>query len=180
MNKALINKYWKEFCHWKDGGDIIAYHIRKNEWYEPMSPFTSEVDIYIINDEYVEYRKALAEGKTIQFDSKDGKGFKDWDVDFSASVEDYRIKPDEPEFKVGDYVVAHNFVVTTADEFLIRHDKDLRLWTLEEADDDEWVYAVHDRFELYYSTKRASWCKRQRVKAIPMIGQTPEQLGLEK
>ena len=73
----------------------------------------------IINDEYSIYRKALTEGKIIQIydvieqhisnPSLDKFGWKDFksftaSSPFSKTPDLYRIKPDEPKFKVGDFV----------------------------------------------------------------------------
>jgi len=71
--------------------------------------------VYAINDEYAEFRKALADGKEIESkvdhfaggSSSDEK--RPWKLDTSNKfVHDpkyYRIKPDKPEFKVGDWIV---------------------------------------------------------------------------
>lgn len=60
--------------------------------------------LYVISDEYVEYRKALAEGKTIQY--KDREGF--WNkIEYKLEeyhLEELRIKPEELKFKAGDWV----------------------------------------------------------------------------
>lgn len=73
--------------------------------------------ILVIDDEYVEFRKALAEGKTVQYNFGNyGINRKDFpntwkDLDLSIGIladraypENYRIKPEEPKFKVGDWV----------------------------------------------------------------------------
>ena len=77
-----------------------------------------DVKYYIINDEYSTYRKALAEGKIVQYNFGNyGINRKDFpntwkDLDLSIGIladracpENYRIKPEEPKFKVGDWVV---------------------------------------------------------------------------
>lgn len=124
MNKQLINKYKPEFDHWLNDGAVLMgkRDLFNNtiKWYPSITnPFIeiSESIIIIINDEYSIYRKALAEGKTIQyydcvahhsFDPKrdiyDWKDFKSFTQSspFSKSVGCYRIKP--IEFKLGDYV----------------------------------------------------------------------------
>ena len=122
MNKELINKYKKEFNHWlKEGSVLINSDLG---W----CPITTEfawgcnisVDaLLVINDEYVEFRKALAEGKIIQIydaiyqheydPSLDRFGWRDFksftaSSSFSKTPDLYRIKPDESKFKVGDFV----------------------------------------------------------------------------
>lgn len=66
MNKELIKKYKPEFEHWLNGGKLL---IKLSTGWEPVPldyawHLTSK--LIIIDDEYVELRKALAEGKTIQ------------------------------------------------------------------------------------------------------------------
>ena len=70
--------------------------------------------LIIIDDEYIEFRKALAEGKKIEYNPKRPVHNR-WDeVTIIAPSQDdiidnYRIKPEEPKFKVGDWVI-HNGV----------------------------------------------------------------------
>lgn len=128
MNKELILAFKDEFDYWlKDGRVLLGNTVDgKINWIEYVSPFEvlkgitidSEKELIVImNDEYVELRKALAEGKTIQLneaekfsDSKRG-----W-VDLSCTslgmarqlfpVNYYRIK-EEPKYNIGDWVVLH-------------------------------------------------------------------------
>ena len=116
--KELIKKYKKEFDHWLNGGEVLFYTWK---WYNskdnPSSTFNhsdpSVIKYYVINDEFVELRKALAEGKSIQMLCKYDKMEPIWDdmteviksVGFVDVKEHYRIKPEEPKFKVGDWVV---------------------------------------------------------------------------
>ena len=91
MNLELIKKYEKEFLHMLHGGTLLSRVMTSDEddemytiWYEvnachSMEKWASdylfrlsnkECEYYkpqfIINDEYVEFRKALADGKTIE------------------------------------------------------------------------------------------------------------------
>ena len=125
MNKQLIITYFEEFKHWLNGGNLQAKFVY-DQWEEaPKDVFSySTVNfILVIDDEYVEFRKALAEGKTVEYNFGNyGINRKDFhnvwkDLDLSigilaerASPENYRIKPDVPKFKVGDWVI-HNGVV---------------------------------------------------------------------
>ena len=67
---------------------------------------------YVINDEFCEFRKALAEGKSIQMLCRYDKMEPIWDdmteviksIGFVDVKENYRIKQEEPKFKVGDWV----------------------------------------------------------------------------
>ena len=117
MNLNLIRKYEKEFLHMLHGGKVIFKPNDKQVWFDSTeSPIDWTVEgLYVIDDMYSPYRTALAEGKTVQYRTK----YSNW-IDYKdnngincnifssnksvASCYEYRIKPKEPEFKVGDYV----------------------------------------------------------------------------
>ncbi len=117
--KELIKKYKKEFDHWLNGGEVLFFYWE--DWYSstynPEMVFNhispDDVKYYVINDEFVEFRKALAEGKSIQMLCRYDKMEPIWDdmteviksIGFVDVKENYRIKPEEPKFKVGDWVV---------------------------------------------------------------------------
>ncbi len=125
MNKQLINKYKHEFDHWLNEGSVLINSDLG--WCPIATEFTWSCNIsvdtvFVINDEYSEFRKALAKGKIIQIydvieqhisnPSLDKFGWKDFksftaSSSFSKTPDLYRIKPDEPKFKVGDFVI-HN------------------------------------------------------------------------
>jgi len=86
-----------------------------NEWNLSAQPTWNIECEYVINDSYSEYRKAIEDSKTVQYLNIEMK-WVDLPVKYSfqqafkynkLTAEDYRIKPDEPEFKVGDWVI-HN------------------------------------------------------------------------
>ena len=107
MNKDLILKYKKEFDHWLNEGKILYKHINSNAWWnnEPWDYSPDFITAIIINDEYSIYRKALAEGKTIQYLGQSSNVWHEVpEPDFNLHPTCYRIKPDEPKFKVGDFV----------------------------------------------------------------------------
>ena len=66
-------------------------------------------NIYVQNDEYTEYRKALADRKIIQYCSNLTQGQVDLHSIYSTGVFQsqckYRIKPSELDFKIGDWVI---------------------------------------------------------------------------
>ena len=129
MNKQLINKYKPEFDHWLNEGSLLARVITSDEddfmytiWYQVDS---NNLDVwkaeylfnltdtqikyykpqFIINDEYVEFRKALAEDKVIEYLGQSSNVWHEvQEPDFNLHPTCYRIKPDEPKFKVGDFV----------------------------------------------------------------------------
>ncbi len=123
MNKELIKKYKKEFDHWLYDKSSIIMGYNKSKTLEPEIEWLNLIDwtfdrgIFILNDEYVELRKALAEGKIVQCNAREGQndityaafGYNWWvDVtEFKYATSFYRIKPEEykiPKFKVGDWV----------------------------------------------------------------------------
>ena len=118
MNKQLIKKYKAEFDHWLDGGKLQAKFVN-DPWEEaPEDIFSYHMVnfILVIDDEYVELRKALIEGKTIQYYVDSFMGWQDCTNQISPSRQflvhptKYRIKLEVPKFKVGDWVV-HNGVI---------------------------------------------------------------------
>ena len=129
MNKELIKKYEAEFKHWLNEGEILYYF--KNQWDELKADSTIAfnwgypelIDSIVINDEYVEFRKALAEGKTVQAVIDMEGNYRDI-TDVVIDVKDYhveelRIKPDEPQFKVGDWVTTPAKLKNDGDEIRI-------------------------------------------------------------
>ena len=84
MNKELIKKYKVEFDYWINGGNIQAYYKLDNtpKWWTDKESldyygddnFNNVIEnsldtddvLVVIDDEYIEFRRALAEGKTIQ------------------------------------------------------------------------------------------------------------------
>lgn len=124
MNKALILKYKTEFDYWLNGGNVQAYYIKdsKPNWttdekcieyggYDNFSRIiqnllgTNDV-LIVIDDEYVELRKAGADGKQLQVSYDNGKIWYDKSykkISWSSS-QLVRIKPEAPKFKVGDWV----------------------------------------------------------------------------
>ena len=107
MNKELINKYKPEFDHFLNEGKILYKHIHSIAWWndEPWDYSPVYITAIIINDKYSEFRKALAEGKTIEYLGQSSNVWHEVpEPDFILHPTCYRIKPDEPKFKVGDFV----------------------------------------------------------------------------
>ena len=111
MNLELIKKYEKEFLHMLHGGKVLMGKrdpiTNTTKWYPSvLNPFVEISDniIIVLDDMYLPYRKALSEGKTVQFRSTISKAYKEWEdlgnLSFNLNFE-HRIKP---EFKIGDYV----------------------------------------------------------------------------
>ena len=110
MNKEVIKANKECFDYWLDGGEVLGKNTMvADTWIKVDSDRHWDcIDIddykvsFVINDQYAEFRKALAEGKTIQWCFADD-GWKDYPY-FDNEVKHYRIKPDEPKFKVGNWI----------------------------------------------------------------------------
>lgn len=120
MNKELILKYKDEFDYWLKGGKILMHY---GKWVPVTLDakwefFISDLEKigsfgYVIDDEYVELRKALAEGKTIQYYVDGFTGWQDVNSIGNHCIigkNNYRIKPDEHKFKEGDWVIFNELV----------------------------------------------------------------------
>ena len=118
MNKELIKKYKTEFDHWLNGGKVISKYTLIPTWSNCQSEDIWRIPdkniskvLIVINDEYATYRKALAEGKIVEvatdYNDVDGYIWKSMeDKEFHYfNINEIRIKPEEPKFKVGDWVV---------------------------------------------------------------------------
>ena len=204
MNKELMQKYFKEFNYWLDGGNVQAFYIKDDEpkWttdeecikYEGHDNFSHIMQnslepkdvLIVIDDVYSDYRKALAEGKTIQFRNVNNKAFEEWqdlgNLSFNPNFE-HRIKPETHKFKVGDWVV-HNGVikqVTKAVDGLIdsldnqvaviMKDESLEPW---EPKEGEWCI-MHDIDEDpdADSVTLQKWDGKKKWKPLPFTGRLP-------
>ena len=166
MNKELIKKYFEEFNHWLNGGKVISKYTLLSGWSDCQSEDIWRIPdeniskvLIVINDEYATYRKALAEGKIVEVavDYNDIDGYI-WecieDEEFHHfNIEEIRIKPDEPKFKTGDWVI-HNGVpkrVTKAvdgyidsldnEVAVIMKEESLELW---EPEDEKYFWYKND------------------------------------
>lgn len=110
MNKELIKKYQTEFDHFLNEGKLLtrtkSYFIWNDKINEDLmwNFEIQDIDI-IIDDEYSELRKALCDCKTIQVYYTFNDTWNDTiKPEFKGNVSNYRIKPEEPKFKIGDFV----------------------------------------------------------------------------
>ena len=146
MNKQLINKYKSEFDHWLNEGKLLCYTEVDGPYYEVTDEkwdFVCNIG-FIINDEYVEFRKALAEGKVIEYLGQYSNLWHEVpEPDFNLHPTCYRIKPDGPKFKVGDFVTTLNRDIncsvwridkvlscnTLKSDLILLDPKTIQLWT---------------------------------------------------
>lgn len=123
MNKELIKKYKAEFDYWIDGGELMyltsfsSTRVTATCVEDLFSNPTNHIKGIITNDEYAEFRKALCEGQAIQYNPNLSMHNR-WDdittisPSITDSIKNYRIKPDEPKFKVGDWVTHIDYKTT--------------------------------------------------------------------
>ncbi len=178
MNKKVIKDNKEAFDHWLNGGKVISKYTLIPTWSNCQSEDIWRIPdkniskvLIVIDDEYVEFRKALAEGKTLQYNfgnfGTNKKDFPDsWkDLDLSIGIladracpENYRVKPEEPRFKVGDWVI-HNGVakrVTKAvdgyidsldnEVAVIMKEESLELW---EPEDEKYFWYKNDLVKFH-------------------------------
>ena len=207
MNKALIRKYSNEFDHWINGGAIQVFYKKGSElkwWTDEESVYSNGYTnfefmilnslgpndvLVVIEDSYSIYRKALAEGKSIEVavdhNEKDGYIWKRAEDDefHYFPLDEIRIKPDVPKFKVGDWVV-HNGVikqVTKAVDGLIdsldnqvaviMKDESLELWKPKSG---EWCIMYDtDEDPNANSVTLQKWHNKCKWKPLPFTGKLP-------
>ena len=186
MNKQLIITYFEEFRHWLDGGKLLAKHSNKGwiDYYGEDIWTHSTETLIVIDDEYSIFRKALIEGKIIEVFQKTTERWIKIDTIITSIIPVlYRIKPEEPKFKVGDWVI-HNGVakrVTKAvdgyidsldnEVAVIMKEESLELW---EPKEGEWCI-MHDIDEDpdADSVTLQRWNDKCKWKPIPFIGKLP-------
>lgn len=62
MVKDIIKSHKRAFNYWLDGGSIIWYSHKTDKWYDGEPQWTGANCEYVMNDGFVEYRKAITEG----------------------------------------------------------------------------------------------------------------------
>ena len=183
MNKELIKTYKDEFNHWLNGGSLLYRHFNYIEqeftaWEVCNAGFSwnssgINCPCIIINDEYSTYRKALAEGKSIQMLCRYDKMEPIWDdmteviksIGFVDVKENYRIKPEEPKFKVGDWVVEIHS--TTKAQVLELFGNQIRVkFCYPDA-----IITTDSSDFIPWAPKSGDWCWFLNKGRIPMISQ---------
>ena len=174
MNKELIKKYKAEFDHWLNGGKLL-HKDEFGNWENTRDIWdlrTERIKAVVINDEYVEFRKALAEGKIVEaaigYSTLDGYIWESIEDDkfHIYGTDELRIKPEKPKFKKGDWVI-HNGeykqVTKAVDGYInsldnqvavIMKEESLELW---KPKPDEWCWfwnfgdmATLEQFKKYH------------------------------
>jgi hypothetical protein len=207
MNKELIKTYKSEFNHWLNGGNVQVYYKKDDEqkwWTDEESiacdgndnfshimqnSLEPEDVLIVIDDSYSIYRKAMAEGKIVQEQDYFNKQWLDMKTDDFHGASDtryegvYRIKPEGPKFKTGDFVI-HNgvakIVTKAVDGYIdsldnevavIMKEESLELW---EPNEGEWciMYDIGE-YPDANSVTLQRWNNKSKWKPIPFIGKLP-------
>jgi len=115
---CLTKEQWKKhkevikwFYEQPEGTKLWAKSKLCDEWCLTDTPYWYNYHTYIINDEFAELRKAIADGKEIEYLTNDNKwvdlNTKDPSYDFYLTPEHYRIKKEVkfPIYKKNDFMV---------------------------------------------------------------------------
>ena len=110
MSKEIILKYLTEFNAWVKGQEVyVMFSNGGHRLVDSLEDFNEDVKYIVLKDSYFFYRKALAEGKTIEYLGQSSNVWHEVpEPDFILHPTCFRIKPDEPKFKVGDFVTPLN------------------------------------------------------------------------
>ena len=151
MNKELIKDNKEAFDHWLNGGELLIRNNDEDIWInmtEVHWDMNYKTVSIIINDEFSELRKALCNGKTIQIYYEFSNTWSDIiKPEFKDNVSNYRIKPEEPKFKTGDFVktptsiaiiIEHNGKLFASNNYELQ---DCTKWT---PSHKELCYFTHD------------------------------------
>jgi len=162
----------KWFLSNPDEGVFKKLDLPNAEWLHEIEPEFNVHTQYVQNDEYAEFRKALVDGKAVQLIFK--KGYKDehykrinTEDGFLYRAEYYRIKPEEPTFQVGDWVVysSENRKLLVSDvqssidnahcisEYGAESNRNITKWEPEEGEwcvfwDDDWMNEEDESYIL--------------------------------
>ena len=164
MNKEVIKRYKDVFDYWLAGGliwvKITGANFSLRPWKLIENPMFEEHAVYIQDDKYSDLRKAQADGKVIKYrytQAERHKWYKADVNDFTSAYEcdrEYRIKPDEPTFKAGDWVRNIKYKTDAWSNGLFKADKE---WA-EERPEGNTVKTGNDRdFELW-KPQPNEWC----------------------
>ena len=106
MSREVILKYLTEFNAWVKGQEVyVMFSNGGHRLVDSLEDFNEDVKYIVLKDSYFFYRKALAEGKVIEHIGQSSNVWHEvQEPEFNLHPTCYRIKPDEPKFKVGDFV----------------------------------------------------------------------------
>lgn len=159
MTKNQIDKHGETIKWFCDNSDKYVWiQISGNRlWTTTDSPAFAFNNKYVQDDEYAEYRKAQADGKAIEEMSNSGvTWYTNKNPNYADRPEHYRIKPDEPKFKVGDWTRLEdnsNWFLETEQHvktlmMSIEDGEDIKLWKPKEG---EWCVFWDDKRNANYT-----------------------------
>lgn len=121
MNEARARKHGNVIKWYCDNPhkSVWVRILNTRAWQQTYTPTFEEFETIVQDDKYADLRKAQVDGKTIQFyNTRNGMydsrlATEQWHDTISicntGRVSHHRIKPNEPEFKVGDWVIINAY-----------------------------------------------------------------------
>jgi len=107
MTKEQVEKHGTVIKWFVDNPDkgVWRKDTPTNDWYIDNTPNWYEDYTYVQNDKYAEFRKALVDGKELQYTINNGKT---WFTNYNKlntfyTPENIRIKPEELRFEINDW-----------------------------------------------------------------------------
>ena len=196
MTREAYNKH-KDVMAWfyaEEGRTVLRNAFKdKSVWTKLDNP-SWNIDYDIIpNDEHVEFRKAIVEGKTVVATHKtiiNTVAITEQSQFGGKYLHSYRIKPEEPKFKVGQWVryvqssteehhigqfekFEQNIITCTGKEQVDISENTLELWEPQEGDIVIYIGDYPDCVTITKWDGSVSFCIREY---IPYIGQSYEEM----
>ncbi len=130
MTKTQIEKHGEVIKWFIDNQNKGVWYIMQGReyWQISLEPNFYEDYTYVQNDEYAEFRKALADGKTIQYYVDSFVGWQDtktFDNTFDLP-NSYRIKPDSPNLKKGDWFTVNSLAHVASGVYQVDEEIEIR------------------------------------------------------
>jgi hypothetical protein len=120
MTKKEYLKHKDVIEWWSKNDEFVWYKDTEGEWFEEDEPTWNVHYDYVINDGYFEFRKALVNNETVQYNDMEDEwvDLEPNDSEWIYKPQFYRIKPKAPKFKVGDWV---EFRVASGNLRIVQH-----------------------------------------------------------
>lgn len=172
--KETILKYFTEFTAYINGQDVyVMFNNGGHRLVDSVDDFAEDVKYIILNDSYFTFRKALADGMTLQVNVNYSQSKPDWrdartkdQTLFSGWQAQYlRIKPDDPKYKIGQLMDVNGTMSRITESrgsgvYLCEFIHKKGHWVLEEAWDcdynqyniDDPTFKVGDWIQEKYNT----------------------------
>lgn len=114
MTKEQAIKHGKVIRWWIKNPDYGTWWNGASDWKLTVKPDFNLNCYYVQNDEYADFRMALADGEKLQFKTNDNDETEWKDLNELEPTDEfddklkYRIKSDEQKFKIGDWYWDHH------------------------------------------------------------------------